>query len=52
MPKPTVASKVSRAKISNSVMKHPPFASERQGHDKNIRLPDAQAGKGSTAYRM
>ena len=42
MPKPTVASSVSRAKVSKSVMKHPPFRIKRRGCIKIVCLPDAR----------
>ena len=46
MPKPTVASNVSRARVSNSVMKHHPFRSKASGafwdNKKWISLSDAK----------
>ena len=42
VPKPTVASNVSRAKVSKSVIDITPFAVERRGHNKNVRLPDVR----------
>ena len=41
MPKLTVASNVSRARVSKSVMKHHPLRCKASGYDKNVRLPDA-----------
>ena len=46
MPKLTVASNVSRARVSKSVMKHhPPFAAKRRGYDKMFAFP-TQGRKG------
>ncbi len=39
MPKPTVASSVSRASVSKSVMKHHPFRCEASGYDKKLAFP-------------
>ena len=41
-PKPTVASSVSRAKVSKSVMEHPPFAFASGVSHKNASIPDAK----------
>ena len=45
MPKLTVASNVSRARVSKSVMKHHPFAAKRLGYDKMFVFP-TQGRKG------
>ena len=51
IPKPTVAISVSRAKVSKSVMVHPPFRSEASGVQQ-CRLPDTVPKSCKTACRM
>lgn len=46
MPKPTVASKVSRAKISKSVMKHHPFHRKASGGTTKMFAFPTQSRKG------
>ena len=45
MPKPTVASSVSRAKVSKSVMEHPPFRICVRGEQQKCVNPRREAGE-------
>ena len=52
MPKPTVASSVSRAKVSKSVIEHHPFRCGASGAQQKCSPSRRRAGKVQTACRM